>query len=55
MAADAFDSYLSEVNKAYLRGDAADYMHWRPLKAPAYGTIGRSEPTGEGRVLSQHW
>jgi len=27
MAEDAFDKYLGEINKAYLRGDATEHTH----------------------------
>jgi len=27
MAKDVFDTYLSEINEAYLRGDATEYTH----------------------------
>jgi len=27
MAEDAFDKYLAEINKAYLRGDATEHTH----------------------------
>ncbi len=30
MSSDAFDKYLSEINKAYLRGDATEHTH-RPV------------------------
>jgi predicted helicase len=33
MAEDAFDKYLSEINKAYLRGDATEHTHRPALKA----------------------
>jgi predicted helicase len=33
MAGDVFDKYLSEVNKAYLRGDATEHTHRPALKA----------------------
>lgn len=33
MAGDVFDRYLSEVNKAYLRGDATEHTHRPALKA----------------------
>jgi len=32
MAEDAFDKYLSEINKAYLRGDATEHTHRPALK-----------------------
>ena len=33
MAEDAFDKYLAEVNKAYLRGDATEHTHRPALKS----------------------
>jgi type I restriction-modification system DNA methylase subunit len=33
MAEDAFDKYLAEINKAYLRGDATEHTHRPALKA----------------------
>jgi len=33
MAEDAFDKYLSEINNAYLRGDATEHTHRPALKA----------------------
>lgn len=32
MAGDAFDKYLSEINEAYLRGDATEHTHRPPVK-----------------------
>ena len=33
MAGDVFDKYLSEINEAYLRGDATEHTHRPALKA----------------------
>ncbi len=33
MAEDAFDNYLKEINKAYMRGDATEHTHRPALKA----------------------
>jgi len=32
MAKDVFDTYLSEINEAYLRGDATEHTHRAALK-----------------------
>lgn len=33
MAKDVFDGYLSEINEAFLRGDATEHTHRLVLKA----------------------
>ena len=33
MQNDQFDKYISEINKAYLRGDATEHTHRPALKA----------------------
>ncbi|MBN2456413.1 MAG: hypothetical protein JXB29_07770 [Sedimentisphaerales bacterium] len=33
MASEVFGKYLSEINKAYLRGDATEHTHRPALKA----------------------
>jgi len=40
MAKDAFDKYLSDINKAYLRGDATEHTH-RPALKTLIETLGK--------------
>jgi len=39
MAGDAFDKYLSEINEAYLRGDATEHTQ-RPARKTRIGVLG---------------
>jgi len=39
MAADAFDKYLGEINKAYLRGNATEDTHWAARKTVLEGVV----------------
>jgi type I restriction-modification system DNA methylase subunit len=47
--ADAFDKYLSEINKAYLRGDATEHTHRPALKALIEGLAKKITATNEPR------
>lgn len=47
MAEDAFDKYLTEINKAYLRGDATEHTHRPALKALIEGLAKKITATNE--------
>jgi predicted helicase len=52
MAEDAFDKYLSEINKAYSRGDATEHTHRSALKA-LIETLGKNiTATNEPRQIA---
>jgi len=47
MASDVFNKYLSEINKAYLRGDATEHTHRPALKALIEGIAKKITATNE--------
>jgi hypothetical protein len=47
MSSNAFDKYLSEINKAYLRGDATEHTHRPALKALIEGLVKKITATNE--------
>ena len=47
MPSDVFDKYLSEINKAYLRGDATEHTHRPALKALIEGLAKKITATNE--------
>jgi hypothetical protein len=47
MAEDAFDKYLAEINKAYLRGDATEHTHRPALKELIEGLKDKITATNE--------
>ena len=49
MASDVFGKYLSEINKAYLRGDATEHTHRPALKALIEPHFGQAGPFGHLR------
>jgi len=51
MADDAFDKYLAEINKAYLRGDATEHTHRPALKALIEGLDKKVTAVNEPRRI----
>jgi len=49
MASDVFSKYLSEINKAYLRGDATEHTHRPALKTLIEGLAKKITATNEPR------
>ncbi|MBN2272435.1 MAG: hypothetical protein JXN61_17620 [Sedimentisphaerales bacterium] len=52
MAKDVFDTYLSEINEAYLRGDATEHTHRPVLKGLVEALGDKITATNEPRQIA---